>query len=903
MAHNSLDSPRKLIAPIVISAHENADFDALAAMVAAGKLYPNAVLIFPGSQTASLRHFFIDSAMYLFNFRQLRDVDIHSIKTLVLVDTRQRARIPHLHAILEESSNLEIHAYDHHPASSDDLRVQKLVVEDCGAVTSMLVRMLQEKHLVITPDEATLLGLGIFEDTGSLTFSSTTEQDFLSCAHLRACGMDLQVVAELMNRDLTRSQLMLLNELLESAQVHEIHGIPIVIAQISVDDYVYDFALLVQKMMDIENVKALFAFGRMKDRIHLVARSRTNDVDAGKICALLGGGGHNYAASASIKDKTLSQCIDELFAILYSSIKQRSFVHNYMSKHVLFIEEKDTIAMAASVMQRFGFKALPVVKENTKFCVGYLEFQTAARAIALKLESALVREYMNSRVQFVHQDDDLYTVMDIIVRQRQRLVPVIDEQKNVIGVITRTDLINTLVEEPARIPEPLDADKKRSRNVRNMMQERLPKDYWLYLQKIGVLADTLQMSVYVVGGFVRDLLLYRANCDIDIVVESDGMAFAEALAKIFSGRVYQHLKFKTALVIFTDKNGKEQRIDIATARLEYYEYPAALPTVELSSIKMDLFRRDFTINALAIALNSKQIGELIDFFGAQKDIHEKKIRVLHSLSFIEDPSRILRAIRFECRYGFTLGEQTARLIKNALERNSIEKLAKSRCLHELQAIAAEKSPRACFVRMEDFSLLKKISPFFVLTPTKEKIMENLEEILNWHHLLYLDEEVDLWALYLLALCHGAKYTEFMGVLQALDVHDKTQKDLSRLHEAVHFSLRKLYFWQKNQERPSVLYQIFARIPVEVVLYCMALSSETLRKELSMYLTRLRTVRIDINGKDLTALGLTPSPFFSQIFDAVLNAKLDGELQTVEEQLDFAKNLIDREKNIQTKIGQ
>ena len=167
------------------------------------------------------------------------------------------------------------------------------------------------------------------------------------------------------------------------------------------------------------------------------------------------------------------------------------------------------------------------------------------------------------------------------------------------------------------------------------------------LQSIGEVADKLDFNAFAVGGFVRDLLMKKTNLDLDIVIEGDGIAFAKALAAHLGGRYRTHERFKTAVVLMPD----DFKIDIATARLEYYEYPAAMPMVELSSIKLDLYRRDFTINAMAIQLNQEHFGTLIDFFNSQNDLKQKSIKVLHNLSFVEDPSRIFRAVRFEKRNG------------------------------------------------------------------------------------------------------------------------------------------------------------------------------------------------------------------------------------------------------------
>lgn len=154
------------------------------------------------------------------------------------------------------------------------------------------------------------------------------------------------------------------------------------------------------------------------------------------------------------------------------------------------------------------------------------------------------------------------------------------------------------------------------------------------------------------GGFVKDVFLYQENLDIDVVIEGDGIEFARALAASLGGRVRSHEEFRIAVVILS--NGR--KIDVATARLEYYKSPGAFPTVETGSIKLDLYRRDFTINTLAIKLNPGRFGTLIDFFGAQKDLKRKMIRVLHNLSFVEDPTRVFRAVRFEQRFGFRIGK-------------------------------------------------------------------------------------------------------------------------------------------------------------------------------------------------------------------------------------------------------
>ncbi|UZP68294.1 CBS domain-containing protein [Desulfovibrio mangrovi] len=881
-------------APVLITAHANADFDALAAIVAASKLYPDAVLVFPGSQERNLRNFFIESATYMFNFKQAKDIDFSSVRKLIVVDTRQRSRIPHVAAALD-NPDLEIHLYDHHPESDDDLPASLSVYQSWGATTTIITLMLRDKGISVSEEEATLLGLGIFEDTGSFSFASTTEHDFAAAAWLKTKGMDLNAISELMTRELTTEQVSILSALLQSASTHDINGVSVVMAEATIEHYVGDFALLAHKMLDMENLKVLFALGRMGDRVHVVARSRLPEVDVGQICSSLGGGGHPYAASVSVKDRTLSQVKDELFALLFSSVNKQKLVRDHMSAPAVSIDDGSTIAKAEEVMNRYGLKAIPIIKKDNHFEVaGYLEYQTATRAMTHGLGNMPVSVYMQRSVQTVHPDDSLYPVMEIVVSNRQRLVPVV-ENGAIIGVITRTDIINTIVEEPARIPETLLPEKRRERNVKSLLRERLPSRLFTLLEVAGNLGDSLGIPVYAVGGFVRDLLLSRTNLDLDLVVESDGIAFARELARVLNGRVRAHNKFKTAVVIYKGENGNQERVDVATARLEYYEYPAALPTVELSSIKMDLYRRDFTINAQAIQLNKMQFGRLIDFFGAQRDMKDRMLRVLHSLSFVEDPTRILRAIRFEKRFDFQIGPQTTRLIKNALQLGLMDKLTGSRIFNEVDAILHEGRPLACLRRMEEFGILTIIHPQLRLTQTKEQVLGELESVASWYRLLYLSDVPEPWMLYLMGLLMNATYVEVKEVAARFNLTKRQEEDFLTLRENIREGITLLNTWGRHDRTMSGLYRTLSPIGIEGLLFIMARTkADELRKSISHYLTHLRGMKIDISGEDLRIMGAPPGPAYGRVLSRVLAAKLDGEVPTRQMQLELAMSLILKE---------
>lgn len=333
----------------------------------------------------------------------------------------------------------------------------------------------------------------------------------------------------------------------------------------------------------------------------------------------------------------------------------------------------------------------------------------------------------------------------------------------------------------------------------------------------------------------------------------------------------EHQKFLTSVVIYHDAKGAECRIDVATARLEYYEYPAALPTVELSSIKMDLFRRDFTINALAVRLDSSPFGQLVDFFGGQRDIKDKIIRVLHTLSFVEDPTRCLRAVRFEQRYAFRIGAGTEKLIKNVLSLKLMDRLSRPRLFNEYRHICDEADPVACLSRLDDLGILRAIAPQLHLTPNKKTLLRRLMEVLAWYRLLYFDETAHAWLLYFYGLNLRLNYAETSANYERLGLSEIKKSEILGQREQMRAIRSKLADWQSKDDigaaRVSALCDLLRPLSLECLLYSMAAADDQgLQKNLSRYITQWRKEKADINGADLLRLGLEPgrcSPAFSK----------------------------------------
>ena len=868
----------------VITTHVNADFDAFASMLAAKKLYPDALVVFPGSQEKNLRDFFVKSMVYMYNIVKIKDIDLNAVDRLILVDTRQATRIGKFASIVHRPG-LEVHIYDHHPPMPDDLSGSVEVTQITGATVTVLTKILRRTKIPITPEEATIMALGLYEDTGSFTFTSTTEDDYLAAAYLLSKGANLNVVSDIITREITPEQVSLLNDMIEGITHRTVNGVDIAVTSVSCDTYVADFALLIHKLRDIQNLDVIFALASMENRVYMIARSRLPEVDVGKIAMAFGGGGHPSAASATIRGQTLIQVEEKLFGILNQFINPGRSARDLVSAPAIQVEPAVTLKEAHDLLTRYNVNVLVVLESDN--LLGTISRQVIEKAIHHKLEDVAVREYMTININTVSPDATLSEIQEKIIGNKQRLLPVV-ENGRVIGVITRTDLLNILVSEPARIPEfTVDSGQwktnVRERRVAKFLRERLPEEIIELLMAVGRIADSLGYNAYAVGGFVRDIFLYQENLDTDVVIEGDGIEFAKALTASLGGRVRAHEKFGTAVVILS--NGR--KIDVATARLEYYESPGALPTVETGSIKLDLYRRDFTINTLAIGLNPGRFGTLIDFFGAQKDLKRKVIRVLHNLSFVEDPTRVFRAVRFEQRFGFRIGKLTSALIENAVRMDFFRELSGRRLFSELRQILEEEKPAMALRRLNEYNLLKVIHPEIVYDSATEALLHSVEKVLTWHHLLFLEEPCREWIVYLLALIRSFDQGDAGALCDRLQLTPRHRKVLIDEKTKAEACLKWMVSLQllKNSD----LYRKLHPFHIESLLYIMACTTRnSIKRAISDYITRLRSTETLLTGKYLKEIGFKPGPIYREILDSLLDARLNGEVKTLLDEVEFVR---------------
>jgi len=422
------------------------------------------------------------------------------------------------------------------------------------------------------------------------------------------------------------------------------------------------------------------------------------------------------------------------------------------------------------------------------------------------------------------------------------------------------------------------------KNVKSLLKKRLGQDLLSILKRISQVADRSEVTVFAVGGFVRDLLLNISSKDIDIVVEGDGILFASNLAEEFDGKVKSHEKFRTSVVIFPDG----YRIDVAMAREEYYEYPAALPTVKQSSINSDLYRRDFTINSLAVKLNGEGAFCLMDFFNGERDLKNKEIHVLHDLSFIDDPCRLFRAIKFEQRFSFGISKQTEELMKVAIKKGLVGSLSGTRLLNEITLILKEKHPLKYILRMKEFDLLKFISSQIILDSADLEALGKIETVLSWAETISLPEKPEVWYVYLLAMVYSLDEESFMQTIEKLQMQAKLKKSLIIDRGACKKGLD--FLAEDKDWGPEVVYNFFSACSIEALIYFLAVdSTDRANQYANIYFTQYcGQAELSLTGDDLLEMGLKPGPIFQSVFKALREAHVKGAVETRDDEVGWVK---------------
>ncbi len=860
---------------ILITSHIGADFDSLAAMVAASKLYGPSELSFSGSATRNVREYI---KRYAVRWKVLtpKKVCFSDVSLLVCVDVRSLSRIGVFRSLVEER-HVPVHIYDHHPPSEDPLPAEKEVIASVGAVTTLLVELLRIKKIPISPQEATLFAMGIYEDTGGLTFGGTTSRDFDAVKILREeYGADLTMVSTHVEFVLQGPEQALLDRLMESAREFFLRGARIVFAEGETPFYVEGLSLFVHRLKDYFDADVAIAVVRMERRVYIVGRSREKVLHMGDFLAPWGGGGHPQAAAATVLDGSPEKICRDLENRLLSRLLPGMLVEDVMSSPVMVLSSKAAVDEAYRVMLRYGHSAIPLVSKD--MLLGIITRKDLDKAKLHGLGSVPVEDFMTEKPLTVSPSAPVEEAHRLLVFHNIGRLPVMD--KGLLrGIITRTDVLRALY--PASLPEEertLENHRPWEEDLSLFLLERLAPWVSALLKRLGARADSLGSSAYVVGGFVRDLLLGMPSEDVDVVIEGDVIAFLESW-RSDGCRVAVHTRFSTGTIVFPG----DRKVDVAAARREFYEYPVAQPSVSTDSLKHDLYRRDYAVNAMAICINQKNWGILVDYFGGRRDIQRRTLRVLHNLSFVEDPTRILRGVRLEQRLRFRIEENTLRLLINCVRGGLLTVLSGVRLRSEIELIFREQKPFRSAERLWDLGVWKILFSGVRFGETSRKAMRRISAILRWAGRDLPEFGKELWLAFFAAFLYDSPSDTYLSVCRRLSLNDRESRLLRKMIEEIRRVENEL--GGSNQLEHSCIYNVLSEEELLASLFWASATSRwRVRRRILLYLTRLQKIRPMLGGKDVLELGITRGRFIGSVLRGLLEARLDGEVETREDEI-------------------
>jgi tRNA nucleotidyltransferase (CCA-adding enzyme) len=415
------------------------DFDGLAGMVAAGKLYPGAVKVFSGTVAKNVKQFmalYKDSLM----IKQAKEIDLNQVEKLIVVDTASANRLGQLKS-LALNKEIDIHVYDHHPSTKEDLQGSINEIHIIGAATTILVEQIISANIYISPFDATILALGIYEDTGSLLFSSTTSRDVTAVAFLLNRGANLSVVANFMEEPFSNEQRQILEGLLHSARHFEVNNANVVIAESETNEFIPGLDIVTFRLFEMDNCDAIFVVALMDGKINVVARSRMNNIKVNEVLKALGGRGHEKAASAVVKGKSCEEVSHLIRESLSENVNPGAAARDIMSTPVRTISPDITMEEAGGIMLRYGYTGMPVVQGNEM--VGVISRRDVDKARIHELGHAPVKGFMSSQVMSINPDTSIDDIQKLMVEFDIGRLPVVDGGR-LAGIVSRTDILRIL---------------------------------------------------------------------------------------------------------------------------------------------------------------------------------------------------------------------------------------------------------------------------------------------------------------------------------------------------------------------------------------------------------------------------------------------------------------------------
>jgi tRNA nucleotidyltransferase (CCA-adding enzyme) len=837
----------------LVLSHVGTDFDGLASMVLAQKLYPGSYLVFPGRMGPGVKEFF-DLHKRHFQVMERKEALRTKPDRLIVVDTRTPSRLGEFRQWVHDSE-VELYIYDHHRPTAESVRGDQEWVEPVGAAATLLVERCRAEKLPIETWVASLCLIAIHEETGSFRYDSVTPRDLEAAAYLMAQGANLEVVGDFLKDPLTDGQRSLLEEFLRTGQVYQGRSGSLYVGHAQRKRSVFGMGSLATRILEIEDTDAVCVVLEAEgEGTSIAARAGSDAFDVSVWMARYGGGGHKRAASASRIPESAEKVAKELVVLASEGQGAKLTAADVMSSDLFTLSPNCTVEHANSELLARGYHAAVVVDGQSEM-QGLVCRTDLNRALDHNLGHAPARSVMTHKVVSVNHDDSLDDVRRVVVERHVGSLPVMQDGR-LVGIVTRTDLLREIYQQGE------EENWNRSGGGPKVCLGDLNEPYLSRLRVAARLAAEKRVRLYVVGGFVRDLLLGRPSDDVDLVVEGDAILLAKALRDELGGKVVTHEKYMTASLKFAD----DDKLDVASARKEVYVRPAAMPDVAQSKLKSDLYRRDFTINALALRLSDNLEATVIDFFGGRQDLDTKKIRVLHNHSFIDDPTRIIRAVRFEQRLGFSIEPHTKQLIRGALETDVFRLAHGERIAEELKLALSESDPVKVLSRMQKLKILRALHPELKFEQKqKARTEQALQFMKTYPHLvsadsawlvplMFLHEELSEEGRELLKERFGWKAAPWPFPVNDL-LSALIRKDLSP-SEIAH------YLDPLDGRRLAVL----AGIANHPVFF----------ERMDLYIKKIRDMEPLISGRDILSRGVPQGPDVKEWKRRAYDAQRDGE---------------------------
>lgn len=859
----------------IITTHLSADFDAFAAAVCAVRLFPDHQVLFPGSQEVAVRRF-LSEAEISFPEVRLKRARTEPLEHAVVVDTRSPSRLGEVFDLVA-GSGCPITLIDHHMEEEEDgLDAAETILKPVGATCTIIADLYRERGLKPTFNEATLMLMGLYEDTGGLSYRETTPADLRIAAWLLEQGASLAWVRRWVLKVLQPEQLELLNRMVEATEVIDIAGVPVSLSMLEVERYHEEAAFVVHRWVEIFEIVVGAVLLVRPPNINLILRSRLPGLHVGRVAQQFGGGGHPTAASARVSEMMPVELREVLLEALAIEMPPPATAIDIATRKIFSVDETVAVADAKDRLNHLRVNALPVQDAATGTLIGLVTRQTLDRALSHGMTARPVRSVMQPDLPTVVASTPLDDLRDLFLERSYRFV-VVEEAGKPAGIITRMELFRRLFEHQHAAGSSLDnrmaGTRPVSQSITRLLREFAPPWVQRVLDGARRVADRQNITVYLVGGMVRDLLLERANEDVDLVVEGDGIAFAAALADELGGRHHPHAPFLTAVITLPDG----LKIDVASARTEFYRTPAALPEVATSLIRQDLYRRDFTINSLAVALRGDRYGELVDFFGGRMDIQRREIRVLHSLSFIDDPTRALRAVRYARRLDFSIAPDTRHLVTTAFAEGVFDRLSGQRLRRELELLLTEAHPTEALALVARIGLLPAICPGLKWNESVRGFLMEVEGQLSWYELEGLKPAPELWLLFLAGLAVRSGEEAVPHLAERLRLGGSLRDRVLALPEQVADII--------GTADPSLLRSHRARVienhPPEPLLLAMAEVPLEQRRTLADAAETAARVELPVNGQQLLDHGVPPGPRIGRALAMARDALVDGVISADE----------------------